>query len=392
MRAAHLQAIDNLELKNDPVIFKRYAEKVRTHLFDLSRIGEMTSVGLIEKICLRLQLHDRLAWNDGRKGGLETRSLNTFVVWLCERATAYQNAYSIAAEQTTPIQKSSVRFATRSNQVSSKHSSTSHTSSKSASRLFCFKCEGEHRLESCGAFKSSSVGERVSFCAKHRLCFGCLKPRHSIGFCPQRKPCSQSGCILFHHALLQDVNQANTNTSTIVHPATLFSDTGRNRRVAMEMMRLRIQGADGQWITANVLVDEGSDSTLMRKGFTSLLKLRGAYHILTVIGAGNVINHYPSQRISFGMRDSDGSIVTIICSTLPTVASDIPVTDWPVLKKRWNHLADLPVTMTGGKVDILIGTDLHPLVTASETGSDQRSGARWNHSHSCPNQYHHRIP
>jgi hypothetical protein len=28
---------------------------------------------LIEKICLRLQLHDRLAWNNGRKGGLETR-------------------------------------------------------------------------------------------------------------------------------------------------------------------------------------------------------------------------------------------------------------------------------------------------------------------------------
>jgi hypothetical protein len=133
------------------------------------------------------------------------------------------------------------------------------------------------------------------------------------------------------------------------------------------MMRLKIQDADGHWITANVFVDEGSDSTLMRQGFAKLLKLRGAHHILTVVGAGNVINHYPSQRISFDIRDSDGSIVAITCSTLPTVASDTPVTDWPVLKKRWSHLADLPVTMTGGKVDILIGTDRSPLVTALES-------------------------
>ncbi len=47
MRATHIQTIENLELKNDPAILKRYAEKVRTHLFDLSRIGETFSAGLI---------------------------------------------------------------------------------------------------------------------------------------------------------------------------------------------------------------------------------------------------------------------------------------------------------------------------------------------------------
>jgi hypothetical protein len=47
------------------------------------------------------------------KGGLVTRSLNTFGVWLCERAAAYQNTYSIAAELTAAAQKTSVRFAAR---------------------------------------------------------------------------------------------------------------------------------------------------------------------------------------------------------------------------------------------------------------------------------------
>lgn len=82
-----------------------------------------------------------------------------------------QSSSKLAAKRTTPIQRTSVRFAARVNQVSSKHSSTSHISSKSASHPFYFKCEGEHNLESHGAFKSSSAGERASFLAKHRLCF-----------------------------------------------------------------------------------------------------------------------------------------------------------------------------------------------------------------------------
>jgi hypothetical protein len=85
-RAAHLQAIEKLKLKKDSVVFKRYAEKIQTHFFDLSRIGETARADLIKKVCLRLQLYGRLAWDDGRKGGFNTRSLNAFGDWLCDRA------------------------------------------------------------------------------------------------------------------------------------------------------------------------------------------------------------------------------------------------------------------------------------------------------------------
>jgi hypothetical protein len=97
MKATHIQAIEKMELKNDPAAFKRFAEKIRFHLFDLNRIGESSSPDFLEKISLRLQQQDRFARNDGRHGGLETKSLNVFGSWLCSRAAAYQNAYSIAA-------------------------------------------------------------------------------------------------------------------------------------------------------------------------------------------------------------------------------------------------------------------------------------------------------
>ena len=63
--------------------FKRFAEKVRSHLFDLSRIGETSTAVVIERICLKLYLQDRLAWNANRHGRLEERSLNEFGFWFC---------------------------------------------------------------------------------------------------------------------------------------------------------------------------------------------------------------------------------------------------------------------------------------------------------------------
>jgi hypothetical protein len=76
MRAAHLQALDRLELKGEAGLFKRFPEKVRSHLFDLNRIGETSTADVIEKICLKLTLQDQLDLNEERHGRLERRSLN----------------------------------------------------------------------------------------------------------------------------------------------------------------------------------------------------------------------------------------------------------------------------------------------------------------------------
>jgi hypothetical protein len=100
MRAAHLHALEKLEApRSDPTSFRRYAEKVRTHLFNLNCIGETGHANIIELLTQKLPVEDRLAWNSGRRGELEHRTINEFGIWLCARAASYQNAYSIAADQ-----------------------------------------------------------------------------------------------------------------------------------------------------------------------------------------------------------------------------------------------------------------------------------------------------
>ncbi|EFX75868.1 hypothetical protein DAPPUDRAFT_249870 [Daphnia pulex] len=270
MRAAHIQAIERLEFKNEPRVFKRFAERVRTHLFDLSRIGEASSADIIEKVCFRLNQQDRLDWNAGRRGRLEFRSLNDFGTWICDRASDYLNAYSIAADQ----------------------------------------------VDSDG-------------------------PATSRGNFPRRA----------------STHQARPSIARIIG----------HQRVALGMLKLSVQSADGNWVPANIIADEGSDTTLIRTAFASCLKLQGPPQVLTVDGVGGVIDRYQSERVQFQLRAESGEIFKMEGSTMKMVASPTPITDWRKEKQNWPHLRDLPVGVVGGKVDLLVGIDYLHLLLPRET-------------------------
>ena len=77
IRASHLRAIDGLNSNNrDPAGFKRFADRMRTHLSDLTRIGETNHIDIINRIMQRLSLNDRLVWNEGRGSDMDHRTMN----------------------------------------------------------------------------------------------------------------------------------------------------------------------------------------------------------------------------------------------------------------------------------------------------------------------------
>ncbi|KZS10472.1 Uncharacterized protein APZ42_025068 [Daphnia magna] len=292
MRAAHHQAIQSLETKQDLASFKRFAERIRTHLFDLSKIGETGTADLTEKSCLKLQLPDRLAWNEERRGRIEDRSPNAFGMWLCSRSSAYQNAFSIADDQVNPTSSKPTnhRRQARTHQSSEKMSGEQkQVSFRLPGKPFFFKCEKKHRLSECEDFKLLSTGERLTFCMRRRLCFSCFSTKHSVRECDRRRPCKHSGCGYFHHPLLHDTDKKK--------PSTESEERARSTTARAGAERLPMMADDGSWVLANIFVDEGSDSTLMRSAFTTALKVRGPRHILAADVAGGIINRYPSARV-----------------------------------------------------------------------------------------------
>ncbi|KAI9557162.1 hypothetical protein GHT06_016969 [Daphnia sinensis] len=236
MRAALMQTLENLSVhKQDPSSFRRFAEKTRTFLFDLSRIGESATADVIERICLKLPFADRLAWNTDRGSDLERRSLNEFGNWLCQRAMAYQNAYTIAAEQSQDSQpRPKVKFATRSHAANA-DSNGRPSGGRAATPFYCFKCEGRHPLETCAQFKELTSKDRLLFCMRHKLCFNCFATDHTSRECKIKKHCNVTGCKHWHHELLHDVN-VNRKTAPVrrLHGAT---QRGLRRRLGWSKRR-----------------------------------------------------------------------------------------------------------------------------------------------------------
>ena len=183
-----------------------------------------------------------------------------------------------------------------------------HVAFRSSGKPFCFKCEKEHRLPDCDDFKLLAVGERLTFCMRRRLCFSCFSTKHSVRECDRRRQCKQSGCKYFHHPLLHDGDQEKTSSEGERKARPTTARTGAPQKVAMGMLRLPVMADDGSWVLANIFVDEGSDSTLVRGAFATALKLRGPRQILVVDGAGGVIKRHPSTRVQFRIRTADGAV------------------------------------------------------------------------------------
>ena len=285
MRAALCEALKNVQLPSgNPTGFKKASMIIRAHLFELSQIGETQNSDIINRICQRLQLADRLAWNEGKGLGLELRTLNVFGEWLCNRADAYQNVFSTAYEQGSGAHKfgaSSSRHHSSGGGKGGHHVRTHKTAAAAASNAtprpaaaksttkkapYCFKCEGAHRIEECDTFKKMPFAERQAFAIRHNLCFMCLYPYHDARNCSKKKSCGIGSCTLWHHALLHQA-AVGSIISTYIPVSTDIE------RVALGIIQLFAHTSNGELISVNVLYDECSTSTLFRVGLIRQMRL-----------------------------------------------------------------------------------------------------------------------
>ncbi|XP_057379669.1 uncharacterized protein LOC130701908 [Daphnia carinata] len=349
LRVAHLQALERLERGNNATAFQRFADRVRAHLFDLSRIGETAQPDIIEKICRKLAQPDRLAWNDKKPyGASETRSLEEFADWLCQRAAAYQ----------TPTRSSPNQAQNPERRIEPRVDRTK--------RRFRFrkKCKGQHRLTDCPAFQKLAVGERFTFVQTHRLCFNCLGANHSVRFCNQWKECGRNGCNRRHHPLLHH----DDKPAAAKGASARCSKDELQEEVAMGVMNVRVQNSRGEYVWANLFIDEGSNTSLARSDFIRSLGIDGEDQKLEMKGIGGVSRCYnTSKEVILTVRLLTGGETTIKVSTMPTVTDPMPYVDWNKLKTRWKHLKSLPIKSAGGQVDLLIGVDHYHLIVPTES-------------------------
>ena len=188
------------------------------------------------------------------------------------------------------------------------------------------------------------------FSQRHRLCYGCLWSRHSSRDCRKKKVCGKDGCLLKHHPLLHEPKR-------VTSMATSNSARSESPRVALGTHQIFIEDSQGRLIRANLVSDEGSDTTLVREALVQTLGIRGRPKELNVQGVGGILTRYSSEEVYLKIHALSGDRFYIKASTMPVVASPVPVINWEKLRSRWSHLEDLDISSSGGDVDILLGLD-----------------------------------
>ena len=118
-------------------------------------------------------------------------------------------------------------FATKSQQRETK---TQMPSSSTNTYSRCIVCKGNHRLWECRVFKENTPTQRAKLVAENKLCFSCLRDKHTFRQCPQPKKCRAEGCNSSHNTLLHGADRVflakqSTNSNTV----QLSGNTGQSK-------------------------------------------------------------------------------------------------------------------------------------------------------------------
>ena len=356
LQAANIRRLEQLEpaSPDSPSAFYCYAEQVRLHLFDLTRIGEASNSSVIEKITSRLTVEDRRDWNVFVRNLSRVAQLNEFGDWLVERAQSCISPSQIVAEQYPDTARRSTKMV--KNHVIMADERTKKTR--------CPRCSQEHWLDKCKFFQKSSVSGRKAFVTDKHICFSCLKSGHSIGSCRSGRTCAVEGCGSRHHELLHVSAGADG-----AHTAR----TAEEPEGAFGVTHAFVTTPGGERLRLNVFLDPGSSRTLVREGLVHRLGLKAPLRSMGLSGVGGFKSSHLSKRVTLAMQTVLGTEVTLDASSIASPCDPLPVVDWPVLKHKWAHMSDLPLEKTGGRIDVLIGFDNNYLLTGFETREGSRT-------------------
>ena len=184
-------------------------------------------------------------------------------------------------------------------------------------KLRCWFFRDSHKTSACTVLKATPVDDQRQLVKKNKLCFNCLSSDQMITQCRSKHSCKVSGSNKPHHTLLhQETSTGNSKTLTKNDPKTQTLNTGNtppnteslppqtansetpgasdnnqnafnstdNISTLLQIVPVITKNGDKS-VKANVLLDSGSDVTLINKDLASKLNLSGDRKVLNICNA-----------------------------------------------------------------------------------------------------------
>ena len=189
------------------------------------------------------------------------------------------------------------------------------------------------------------------------VCFGCLKRGHQRWKCRKASRCGIDSCAKGHHPLLHSAEPQEEvrcgKAATNAPSATA--------KVALKTTCVPFVSASGQTIWGTVLLDSGSETTLIRTAFARQLGLRGPSKNLVVDAVGGVRSTVKSERVCLPFARP---MEEVFAWTMRNICAPTDAFDWPEIKQRYEHLRDIPFQpVNPAAVDVLLGSDAAGLMS-----------------------------
>ncbi|XP_075986344.1 uncharacterized protein LOC142983392 [Anticarsia gemmatalis] len=235
----------------------------------------------------------------------------------------------------------------------------------------CPLCYKDHVLMQCDKFIDMDIAQRNKTVAKLKVCKNCLYSHGNVA-CSSKKTCRE--CNLKHHTLLhfnkpvyndsnvrrdQDRN-SNPGPSTSTTPGAHHLATD-GTEVLLTTIQIKVQSADGNYVTLRGLLDQGSQTNLISENAAQLLRLPRSKFDAAITGIGSTSRnckgllqlHCKSIHSDFTFN-VQALILTNLTNKLP--GSTFQSTGWTHLQNL--KLAD-PNYNVSGSIDFLLGADVY---------------------------------
>lgn len=216
---------------------------------------------------------------------------------------------------------------------------------------------GDHTEAKCPMFLASTVDKFWDIVKSRKVCFGCLRRSHQCRQCCQSSNCSVESCGKGHQYLLEAFTPKEERkpeemlTAELppgIHCGKTQTKLTDVSEVALKTVVVPFKSDSGQVVMGLVLLDSGSEMTLLRTGFANQLGIQGPKQNLTVDAVGGVSATVKSQRVRFPFAPSVTQ-APVSAWTIKNICAPVQSITWPELQQHYAHsyLRDVPVESLG---------------------------------------------
>ncbi|KMQ83791.1 hypothetical protein RF55_19087, partial [Lasius niger] len=242
----------------------------------------------------------------------------------------------------------------------SSRSAKAHFTKRGFDSSQCALCKEKHSIMVCRDFKAKPGNERKAVIEKSGLCYNCFG-NHPVAKCQSSKNCST--CKARHHTMIHDAYVPPQSAEV----STLSAVRKSEDRKAILLATARVMIADryGAPHAVRVLIDQGSEVSIVSETLVQRLRLRRAHSDVSIIGIGDTPSGSTRGKVTLALTSlATGATLSAVAIILPRLSAYRgPTTK---CSTHWPHLQGLqladPQFSANDPVELLLGAEVYPLI------------------------------